>query len=425
MSGTLVLVVLAASSPTQAAPPPATGELVLRWNEVALGAIRAESTPPPVASRDLAILHVAVYDAVTAVRPMHRPFRVASALAGPTSAEAAAAVAAHRVLVELFPRQVEAFDAALDDALAAVPAGPARDAGMRLGQSVAEQVLRWRQFDGANRVVAYAPPPAPGIWRPTPPDFRPPMTPQWRFVMPFGVARVIDFLPPPPPPMASRVFGDALAEVAALGRGDSAVRTPEQTVIAQFWDDGPGSVTPPGHWNRIAQAAARQRALGLDDAARLFAQLNVCLADAAILCWETKFRFGLWRPVTAIHEAPFGADPTWMPLLNTPPFPSYTSGHSTFSGAAATALAAFFGTDAIPFRINSDSLPGLLRDYPGFWAAAAEAGRSRIYGGIHYEFDNREGLSCGRNLAAAICRAHFLPIMPPAGSPAQVSSRRR
>jgi hypothetical protein len=432
MSGTLVLVVLTASVPAQPVPAPALppeGELILRCNEAALAAIRAARTPPPTAARHLAMVHVAMYDAVTAVRPTHRPFRVAAALQGPTSAEAAAAVAAHRVLLELYPALVQACDAALDECLADVPDGPAKDAGMRLGQSVAEQVLRWRAYDGASRPILYAPPPAPGVWRPTPPRFLPPLLPQWRYVTPFAVARVIDFLPPPPPRIDSQEFALHLAEVRALGAAYSPVRTPDQTVIAWFWDDGEGTVTPPGHWNRIAQAAARQRGLSLEDAARLFAQLNVSLADAAVLCWEAKFRYGYWRPVTAIQEAaPGQADPTWMPLLNTPAFPSYTSGHSTFSGAGAAALAAFFGTDAVPFRIGSDGLPGRVRDYPGFWAAALEAGRSRIYGGIHYEFDNREGLACGKNLAEAIARVHFVPAvpaMPPAEPLTRTLSRRR
>jgi hypothetical protein len=404
------------------------GELLLRWNDAALAAIRAERTPPPAAARNLAILHVAIYDAVTVVHPTHRPFRVAAAVVGPTSAEAAAAVAAHRVLAELYPRRIDACDAALDDTLAGVPDDVARAAGVRLGQSVAEQVLRWRQADGANRLVAYAPLPAPGVWQPTPPGFLPPLLPQWRWVTPFGVARVTDYLPPPPPRLDSGEFAAALAEVRSLGFQFSPTRTPEQTLIAWFWDDGEGSVTPPGHWNRIAQVTARQRGLGLEDAARLFAQLNVTLADAAILCWETKYRYGYWRPVTAIQAAPPGqAEPTWMPLLTTPPFPSYTSGHSTFSGAGAAALAAFFGADAISFQVGSDQLPGRVRSYPGFWAAANEAGRSRIYGGIHYEFDNREGLACGRNLAEAIANRHFLPAVSPQtpDGPTRTLSRRR
>jgi membrane-associated phospholipid phosphatase len=171
-----------------------------------------------------------------------------------------------------------------------------------------------------------------------------------------------------------------------------------------------GTITPPGHWNRIAKEASQRQGLSLSENARLFALLNICLADAGILCWECKFRHNFWRPITAIREANTDPDPTWISLLTTPPFPSYTSGHSSFSGAGAAALAYFFGTDAVPFRVSSDGVPGVRRSYAGFWAAAEEAGRSRIYGGIHYEFDNRAGLSSGRTLAEQRCRILLRPL---------------
>jgi hypothetical protein len=192
-------------------------------------------------------------------------------------------------------------------------------------------------------------------------------------------------------------------------------RTAEQTLIAWFWDDGEGSVTPPGHWNRIAQAVARARGTTTAENARLFALLNIALADAGIVCWDCKFKYSFWRPITAIHEADRAGnpgmrpDPGWASLLTTPPFPSYTSGHSTFSGAAAAALAHFFGTDEVRFTSESDGLPGHGRSFASFSAAAAEAGRSRIYGGIHYEFDNREGLALGRAVADRVCRDWLRP----------------
>jgi hypothetical protein len=219
--------------------------------------------------------------------------------------------------------------------------------------------------------------------------------------------------------LTSAEYTAAFNEVKALGGRGPTARTADQAVIAWFWDDGAGTVTPPGHWNRVAQTAARQRGLGLADSARLFAVLNVTLADAGILCWECKYGHSFWRPITAIHEAdrdgnPATApDPCWEPLLSTPGFPSYTSGHSSFSGAAARALADFFGTDAIAFSLESDGLPGVTRSYSGFWAAAQEAGRSRIYGGIHYEFDNSEGLRTGRALADYIAANFFLPLGGP------------
>lgn len=233
---------------------------------------------------------------------------------------------------------------------------------------------------------------------------------------PFAIPVTRDFLPTAPPALNSAAYTQAWREVRDLGRRDSTMRTPEQTTIALFWDDSEGTVTPPGHWNRIAQTVSRQRDLSLADNARLFALLNISLADAGIACWEGKFGYNYWRPITAIHEAELDGNPdtapdrSWQSLLTTPPFPSYASGHSTFSGAAATALARFFGTDAIRFRIGSEGTPDVTRTYEGFWAAAQEAGRSRIYGGIHYEFDNQEGLRCGRELADFIAQRYLVPV---------------
>ncbi len=390
-------------------------DAILYWNEVALRAIKTEQTPPPQAARNLAILHAALYDAVNALEGRHRPYRVTIRPNGTVSADCAAAIAAHRVLLELHPRLVDSCDSALDRVLQNVPDGPAKESGVSWGQRVAEQILGERAEDGSRRIVYYTSSNSPGSWRPTPPDFRPGLLPQWRYLAPFAISRPRDFLPAIPPALNSAAYTEAFREVRDLGRRDSSTRTPEQTTIAHFWNDGAGSVTPPGHWNRIAQTVSRQRGLSLADNARLFALLNLSLADAGIVCWEGKFGYNYWRPITAIHDADFDenpnttADRSWQPLLTTPPFPSYASGHSTFSGAAAAALARFFGTDAIPFRIGSEGTPGVTRDYAGFWAAAQEAGRSRIYGGIHFEFDNREGLRTGRAVAEYVARHYLLP----------------
>jgi hypothetical protein len=404
------LLVAALAVQGQVSPVPvARGDVVLLWNEATLQAIRSARTPPPAAARHLAMVHIAIHDAVAAVEHRYHSFRFSPRVEGPTSIEAAAAVAAHRVLLELYPTRAEAFDNTLDEVLARVPDDEARRAGIRVGQDVAEQVLRWRQRDGSERRVTSVARFGAGEWQPTPPRYLPPLLPQWRSVAPFGVRSVLRFLPPAPPELGSAEYRRDLAEVRSIGERRSITRSAEQTLIALFWDDGEGTVTPPGHWNRIAQQASRDRRLDVVDNARIFALLNISLADAAILCWEAKFRYALWRPVTAIREAERDDGLAWVPLLTTPPFPSYTSGHSTFSGAAAAALAAGFGTDEIAFRIGSEGLPSVTRSFRGLRAAAEEAGRSRIFGGIHYELDNREGLSCGKALAEEIARTLLLP----------------
>jgi PAP2 superfamily len=410
-----------AGQPAPTAPPPVVrkDDVVLRWNEVLLRAIKADRTPPPQAARNMALVHAAIYDAVNAVQPAHRAFRVDARATLPTAPEAAAAIAAHRTLVELYPGQVERFDRALDESMADIADGQTKTQGMVLGNYVAEKVLDWRREDGSRRRAAHRPGTAVGVWRPTPPDFRPGLLPQWPAVAPFAVTNPSDFRAAPPPALTSREYTAGFQEVKGLGARDSTARTAEQTLIARFWADGDGTVTPPGHWNRIAQEAARQRGNALADNARLFALLNVSLADAGIVCWDCKFHYALWRPITAIRHAgqddnpDTEPDPDWAPLLTTPPFPSYTSGHSTFSGAAAAALASFFGTDEVRFTTTSEGTPGVTRSFARFSEAAAEAGRSRIYGGIHYEFDNAEGLKVGRSVADYVARNYFQPRAEP------------
>ncbi len=415
------LVPIPQGAPTHVADKPMSADavqsdVVLQWNEVALGAIKADRTPPPRAARNLAIVHAAIYDAVNARGRTYRAYRVDARVDGEASAEAAAAVAAHRTLVELYPALVAQLDAALDASLENVPDGRAKQGGVALGQHVAEKILAWRAEDGSRHRVSYTPRLTTGLWRPTPPGYRDALLPQWRYMTPFAIPGTARFMPPAPPVLNSAAYAAAFNEVKELGARDNSRRTEEQTLIAQFWNDGDGSVTPPGHWNQIAQTASRQRGLSLTENARLFALLNLSLADAGILCWEGKFAYSYWRPITAIREADRDDNPdtapdrNWDSLLTTPPFPSYPSGHSTFSGAAATALAHFFGTDAVAFRIGSEGTAGAVRSFPGFWAAAQEAGRSRIYGGIHYEFDNQEGLRCGREMAEYIARHYLRPV---------------
>ncbi|QDU19420.1 vanadium-dependent haloperoxidase [Urbifossiella limnaea] len=384
-----------------------------RWNEATLRAVRAERTPPPVAARNLAVVHLAVHDAVAATVATVAPFRVRYVARVDADPAAAAGVAAHRVLAELYPARVAEFDAALDATLDPVPEGPARTRGVALGQATAEAVLRWRAADGVvARRSDYRPRQGLGLWRPTPDGYRPPLLPGWGRVAGFAVADPAAFRPPPPPAVGTPEYERAYAEVAALGRADSPTRTRDQTEVAHFWADGDGTVTPPGHWNRIAQAVAADRRLTLADAARLFAVLNAAMADAAVVCWDCKYRFDVWRPVTAVRET----DPAWSPLLPTPPFPAYTSGHSSFSGAAAAALAAFFGTDEVAFATTSDGLPRVTRTFRRLSAAAEEAGMSRVYGGIHWQFDNTAGLRCGREVGVEVARRFGLPARGPGGA---------
>jgi hypothetical protein len=413
-------VVGAVAAPPEPCPDPA--DPVLRWNDAVLTSIKVEKTPPPVAARNLALVHVAVYDSVALATGEYRPLR--TALEAPVGADplAASASAAHRVLVDLYPRRAAEFDAVLEDTLGHVPEGRARTRGTELGRAVSEQLLRWRSGDAKVSIHhTYKPGEGAGRWRATPPGYAEPLLPGWAKVPNFVVADAARFRPPGPPALDSQAYATSLKLVRAIGSVTSTERTKDQTEIARFWADGDGTVTPPGHWNRIARGLAVEKKLKLMESARLFGMLNVALADASVVCWDCKYRFDFWRPVTALREL----DKEWMPLLPTPPFPAYTSGHSSFSGAAATALASFFGTDRVRFSSTSDGLPGVTRSYESFSSAAEEAGMSRIYGGIHWTFDNTDGLACGREVAKHITQRHFIAAGARGATPMELPERTR
>jgi len=344
-------------------------------------------------------------DAVTGVRHACRPFEVEAKAEPGTSVEAAAAAAAHRVLTELYPDRTRQFDSLLDRTVTALGEQEGVSKGVTLGRYVAKEVLVWRAEDGADREVRFKPKRGPGEWEPTPPAFAKPLAPHWPTLACFALRRGYQFRPDGPPKLTDKAYTVAFDEVKRLGAKDGKDRSADQTEIALFWADGEGTVTPPGHWNRIAQTVSRDRGFTLEENARLFALLNVALADVGIACWDCKFHFHFWRPIQGIRKADTDDNPDtapdrdWEPLLTTPPFPSYTSGHSSFSGAAATVLAGVFGTDRVRFETTSDALPGVTRRFTGFWAAAEEAGMSRIYGGIHWQFDNTDGLAGGKKVA--------------------------
>ena len=322
---------------------PANADVVTDWNNAALDAIRAERTAPPIASRNLAILHVSIYDAVNGIARTHERYLVPSVVPRSASRPAAASAAAHRALVNLFPANASNFDALHAAILAGIPDGPHKRVGIIWGEFVASVILAVRANDGSNAAV---PPPGgsgPGVWVPTPPAFLPYLLPQWGFVVPFGMSSSSQFRPPGPPSLDSQQYAADYKEVKELGAAVGSMRTEEQTEIALFWADGAGTETPPGHWNSIAQVLAAAQGNTLEENARLFALLNIAMADAAICAWDAKYTFDFWRPVTAIAFA----EPqlNWMSFIVTPPFPDYTSGHSTFSAAAATVLPLFYGTE--------------------------------------------------------------------------------
>jgi len=386
---------------------PASADVVTDWNNAALDAIRADRTAPPIASRNLAIAHVAIYDAVNGIARTHERYLVPSAVPASASRPAAASAAAHQTLVSLFPSHTSTFDALHAAILAGIPNSPQKTNGITWGEFVATQILAARANDGSNAIVQPPGGSGPGVWIPTPPAFLPYLLPQWGFVAPFGMNNSSQFRPPGPPSLDSQRYAADYEEVKELGALVGSTRTEDQTEIALFWADGAGTETPPGHWNSIAQIIADTRGTTLEENARLFALLNIAMADAAICSWDAKYTYHFWRPVTAI--AFVEPQLNWMSFIVTPPFPDYTSGHSTFSAAAATVLPLFFGTEDLPFTTGSDFLPGVYRSFLTCQDAAEEAALSRIYAGIHFRSASEDGLQAGSSIGEWTATHYLLP----------------
>jgi hypothetical protein len=384
-------VALPAAASAHGGAPPTSPNPVIQWNRTLLAVLRTPGQQPPTVhpTRSMALLHVAILDAVVAGG--HNRFGDA----------AATDAAAHRVLVTLFPAQQQALDAQYAAVLAQLPDGRRTRAGVRAGERAAARLLAARAGDGsAATPPVYVPGTTPGDYQLTPPDFAPAVFTHWSQVTPFVLRRAAQFRPPPPPALGSRAYAATLNEVKALGDVNSTVRTADQTEQAKFW-----AAPIQNYWNEIAQTVALEHHDTLAQDAWLFAALDATLADSVIAFYDAKYAYHLWRPITAIRGADADgnpatvADPTWTPLAKTPADPSYPGAHSVVSAAAATVLRAFFGRDSDRFDVTSEVLPGVTRHFDRFSAAVDEAGQSRIFAGVHTRLDDLAGRALGREVA--------------------------
>jgi hypothetical protein len=445
-------------------------DAVRRWNEIAINASGLDHTPvgpgetrvfgeqlgPGRSSRALAIVHIAMFDALNAVTGKYRGYTGVEAPRGAVSMEVAVAMAAHDTLAALFPSQTPAFDALVLEDIDACRNRIARDNGIVLGRRAAEAILALRVSDGAAHAepvlgVDYLTSDAPGRWRQDPVSLVPvALGAKWSEVKPFALSSSSQFRIPPPPALSSARHTAAYNEVKALG-GDGittpTVRTPEQTFIGIFWayDGTPSLCAPPRLYNQVALAVADRMRTRDIELARLLALLNLAMADTGFAAWESKYFYDVWRPITGIRESDPGTGPSGLgdgnpatvgdaaftPLgapasnLNgpnfTPPFPAYPSGHAAFGGALFQTLRRFYGTDRIAFTFVSDEYNGVTRDNQGnvrpyiprhfksLSQAEEENGQSRIYLGIHWEYDKTEGILQGRNVADYVFDSVFTP----------------
>jgi hypothetical protein len=380
---------------------------VLYWNEEGIDATRLARNPPPMAALFLATYHVAIFDTVNSFTHTNSGWLVNDPAPAGANMDAAIAGAAHAVMKALWvatnPRMIEISYA---KALAAIPDGQAKADGIAWGEKVAGAILAKRADSGYNKPIPgnYSSNEV-GKWRETPPTFRPALLPFWGKVTPFVMTSPSQFRAPPPESLGSKEYADELAFVANHGARDGADRTDYQTLCTPFWSDDLGTSTPPGHWNMIAQDIARRKGYAELECARLFALLNLAEADAAIACWEAKYYYNVWRPETALRELDAKTNPSvvshpdFIPNMVAPPFPSYISGHSTFSSAGARTIALFIGTDDIDFKVASDGLPGVVHTFSKLSDAQKEAGMSRVWGGIHTMSDNLEAQKVGVQVA--------------------------
>jgi uncharacterized protein (TIGR03118 family) len=391
-------------------------DVVLQWNQAVLQAIRSDKPTIGFLTRDLAIVQSAIYDAVNAIDHIGTAFHVQANAPRDASDVAAADAAGLFTASALFPTDRALFQATYQAVLADVPAGQDQTDGIAVGRFVAEQTLIQRATDGANAVVPYTPGTAPGDWRPTPATFAPAQTPQWPFVTPFALDSGAQFRPPPPPALNSAAYTAAFDEVEGLGRVDSTTRTAQETEVARFWEAKAGTPQIAGYWNEIAQDGAISEGNTLDQNARLFAELDVALADETIAFFDAKYTYNRWRPVTAIQlgdqdgNPDTVADPTWLPLLNTANHPSWVSAHGGISGAAAATLANFFGTDDVGVSLTSEDLKGVTHSFSSFSAAAAEAENSVVWSGNHFRFDVVAGDTQGKAVAQFVDQHFFKPL---------------
>ncbi|GAA4707557.1 hypothetical protein Prum_078720 [Phytohabitans rumicis] len=396
------------ASPVQPAAAASTNSVIV-WDEYAQKSIwDVAAQGPNVQGRSFTMVHGAIYDAVNAIsgKP-YQPYLVAPPATGTESKDAAVAAAAHQVLLSLFPGQQPALQAQYDAYLAGIPDGPAKTGGIAIGNQAAAAMIAARVNDGYLGPQTWVHGATPGAWRPVPPNFG--SDGAWTgFMKPFAIPSAAAFRTAGPPALTSNAYTKDFNEVKKIGAVNSTTRTADQTDSARWWHDR--RLT---EWE-IKRQVATNRGLNTLQAARMFAMADVAATDAVIACYEDKYFWNFWRPVTAIQladtdgNAATVADPTWMPVLVTPPFPDHPSGHTCYTAATMATLAYFYQRDNISFSAFSPA-SNSTRSFTSFSSALIEVINARVWGGIHFRTADNQGALLGAKVAAYTIAHYFRP----------------
>jgi hypothetical protein len=399
----VVVVVLCLAAVPFTRPLVAAGDPITEWGIAASAAAAATGMAPLRTPITLALLQVGMFDAVSAIAGQRRPGAVGTPVAGPASPYAAAVEAGYHILLAEFPSRQMQLKLTYDTLIAGEPDSPRKRAGMEIGADVARQLLASRADDGRNDIVTYVPGTGAGVWVPTPPGFLAVTTAFLGKVTPFSMDSPSQFRPSGPPRLDSKKWRADYDEVRALGAKHGSTRTAAQTATALFWEPLAGTV-----WVPTIRRIAREQMLGLESSARFQAAAFAAFADSLIACWDAKFVFNFWRPVTAIQNGAddgdplTGGDPSWEPLAVTPNFPEYPSGHACASAAVAHTIEDFFHHHIlIPAR---NVVSGEERLYRRASHIVDEVVEARMLLGLHFRSGDEDGADIGRRIARQIRR---------------------
>jgi hypothetical protein len=386
---------------------PACANVITDWDEKAVAFLQPRMVPP-VAYRAMAIVHIAMFDAVNSIEPLYRPYYAQHPAMGETSKDAAAAAAAGAVLTQLLPDVSSEIQAALSSYLSAIPESDAKSNGVKLGETVAAKILEARANDGSSTADAYRPVTTPGTYIPTALT----VAPQWPDLMPFAMTRPSQFRPKPPIALESEQWAKDYNEIKELGAKNSSKRSPRQTEDARFW-----LLTGPLSTHPLHRQVAMRKEMSVIDSARFMAVITAAEADAMIAVLDAKYKYGFWRPITAIRNGDIDGnaaterEANWQPIDNTPMHPEYPCAHCIVSSAAASAVEAMLGTADIPeVTMTSPTAPGVTHRWTNLHAYADEVSAARIAAGFYYRFSTVVGEDMGRQIGTHAVKTIMQPL---------------